>query len=363
MNISWMSRSLPTRPLIRYSLWPERYRRRLTTTSPGLIAGTGFSANFLFRLNLPPDSAGDGAEPSAAASCVSGACAGSSERISVTSVKPESSLFSVTRVVESVAESDAALSITKRAASASSGSSMVMVTSASPRGGRLVVPLKMQSAMRSARSDLWLCSPRTQEMASTTLDLPQPFGPTMQVVPDPLNVTTVRSQNDLKPTISTFRSFSKMSPFGRQLLRGCQHEARIQLDNHEIQPFPAAGAKLREERRLFVPRGEGLWSDRSTLLGSSVKTFGRFSVRGPAAWRKDGGTGKNSNTMRTACKALRYDYATTCGCFASATSVLWNALCLVSSLPGSSRSFFQMLVVQARMRFRRSRRCFSSLKP
>src|ERR1700716_1795470 len=130
-----------------------------------------------------------------------------------------------------------AVSSTNRAASASSGSSMVMVTSASPSGGRLVVPLKMQSAIRSARSDLWLCSPRTQEMASTTLDLPQPFGPTMQVVPDPLHVTTVRSQNDLKPTISTFRSFSKMSPFGRQLLRGCQHEARVQLDDREIQPF------------------------------------------------------------------------------------------------------------------------------
>src|SRR5437899_4374583 len=113
---------------------------------------------------------------------------------------------------ESVAESDAPLSSTKRAASARSGSSMVIVTSASPSGGRLVVPLKIQSAMRSARSDLWLCSPRTQEMASTTLDLPQPFGPTMQVVPDPLNATTVRSQNDLKPTISTFRSFSKISP-------------------------------------------------------------------------------------------------------------------------------------------------------
>src|ERR1700682_340672 len=302
MNISWISRSLPTRPLIRYSLWPERYRRRLNTTSPGLIAGTGFSATFPFRLNLPPGSAGDRAEPSAAGSCVSGGCAGSSERISA--VKPGSSL---TRAADSVAVSDAALSITKQAASASSGSSIVMVTSASPSGGRLVVPLKMQSAMRSARSDLWLCSPRTQEMASTTLDLPQPFGPTMQVVPDPLSVTTVRSQNDLKPTISTFRSFSKMSPFGRQLLRGRQHEARIQLDNREIQPFPTAGAKPREERQLFVPRGEGLWSDRSTHLGSSVKTFGRFSVRGPAAWRKDGGTGKNSNTMRTACKALRYD--------------------------------------------------------
>src|ERR1700674_3198530 len=271
------------------------------------IARTGLSAVLFLRLNLLPGSAGDGAEPSVAASSVSGVRAGSSEGISVTSVKPEFSLVSVSRIAVSVAESDSALSITKRAASASSGSSMVMVTSASPSGGRLVVPLKMQSAMRSARSDLWLCSPRTQEMASTTLDLPQPFGPTMQVVPDPLNVTTVRSQNDLKPTISTFRSFSKMSPFGRQLLRGRQQEARIQLDNREIQPFPTAGAKPREERQLFVPRGEGLWSDRSTHLGSSVKTFGRFSVRGPAAWRKDGGTGKNSNTMRTACKALRYD--------------------------------------------------------
>jgi hypothetical protein len=60
---------------------------------------------------------------------------------------------------------------------------------------------------------LWLCSPSTHEIASTTFDFPHPFGPTMQVVPVPLNVTTVRSQNDLKPTISTFRSLSKVSPF------------------------------------------------------------------------------------------------------------------------------------------------------
>src|SRR6266849_3777464 len=277
------------------------------TTSPGFMARTGLSADFFFRLNLPPGSAGDGAEPPAAASFVSGGCAGSSERVSVAvSVKPEASLFSLTRAGESIAESDAALSITTRAASASSGSSMVMVTSASPSGGRLVVPLKMQSAIRSARSDLWLCSPSTQEMASTTLDLPQPFGPTMHVVPDPLNVTTVRSQNDLKPTISTFRSFSKMSPFGRQLLHGCHRDTSPQFDNCESRPFPTAAAKIREERRRFVPRGEGLSSDRSTLHGSPVKTFGRFSVRGPAAWRKDGGTEKNSNTMRTSCKDLPY---------------------------------------------------------
>src|SRR5437899_3976603 len=193
------------------------------------MAKTGLSACFFLRLNLPPVSAETEAEPSAAASCVSGACTGWGERISVVvSVRPEVSLFAFARASESV--SDAALSITKRAASASSGSSMVIVTSASPRGGRLVVPLKMQSAMRSARSDLWLCSPRTQEMASTTLDLPQPLGPTMQVVPDPLKVTTVRSQNDLKPTISTFRSFSKMSP----LVVNYSTAASTKLENKSI---------------------------------------------------------------------------------------------------------------------------------
>src|SRR6266481_2597186 len=277
------------------------------TTSPGFIARTGLSADFFFRLNLPPGSAGDGAEPSAAASGVSGVCAGSSERISVPSVKAEFSLVSMSKVAESVAESDAALSITKRAASASSGSSMVIVTSASPRGGRLVVPLKMQSAMRSARSDLWLCSPRTQEMASTTLDLPQPLGPTMQVVPEPLKVTTVRSQNDLKPTISTLRSLSKMSPFGRQSLRARKRK-KVKLVSCNGQPVPRVGAKAREERRRFVPRGEGLSSNRSIprTLGSPADTFGRFSVRGPAAWRKDGGTGKNSNTTRKPCKAFRH---------------------------------------------------------
>src|SRR5229473_3245662 len=204
------------------------------TTSPGFMARTGLSADFFLRLNLPPGSDGDGAEPSAATSCcISGDCAGSSERVSVAvSVKPEASLFSVTRAAESAAESDAALSITKRAASANSGSSMVMVTSASPSGGRLVVPLKMQSAIRSARSDLWLCSPSTQEMASTTLDLPQPFGPTMQVVPDPLNVTTVRSQNDLKPRISTFRSLSKVSPLSLK----SRHAKFDASNNHPVHP-------------------------------------------------------------------------------------------------------------------------------
>ncbi len=53
----------------------------------------------------------------------------------------------------------------------------VTVTSAMPTGLRLVVPLKMTSSMRSPRSVLADCSPRTQRTASTTFDLPQPLGP------------------------------------------------------------------------------------------------------------------------------------------------------------------------------------------
>src|SRR6266478_1121158 len=220
------------------------------TTSPGFVARTGLSASFFFRLNLPPGSAATEAEPSTAASCDSGGCAGSRERVSAAvSLKPRVSLFSPIEGSESAAVSDAALSITKWAASANSGSSMVMVTSASPRGGRLVVPLKMQSAMRSARSDLWLCSPRTQEMASTTLDLPQPFGPTIQVVPDPLNVTTVRSQNDLKPTISTFRSFSKMSPLSLK----SRHSKFDAKNNRPV--HPGLGNRTREEKALYSSWG------------------------------------------------------------------------------------------------------------
>jgi hypothetical protein len=48
-------------------------------------------------------------------------------------------------------------------------------------------------------------------MASTTFDLPHPFGPTMHVIPLPLNVIGVFSQKDLKPDNSTLRSFSTRS--------------------------------------------------------------------------------------------------------------------------------------------------------
>src|ERR1700735_2335482 len=76
--------------------------------------------------------------------------------------------------------------------------SMVSVTSARPSGGREVVPAKTTSSILPPRSDLTPCSPITQDRASTTLDLPEPFGPTTQVMPGSSR-SDVAEAKDLKP--------------------------------------------------------------------------------------------------------------------------------------------------------------------
>src|SRR5579859_2347529 len=81
----------------------------------------------------------------------------------------------------------------------------VRLTSARPVGGRVPVPLKMTSAIRSPRNMRALCSPSTQLMASDKLDLPHPLGPTTAATPS-ANSRRVRSAKDLNPSISTFFS-------------------------------------------------------------------------------------------------------------------------------------------------------------
>ena len=76
--------------------------------------------------------------------------------------------------------------------------SMVSVTSARPSGAREVVPAKTTSSILPPRSDLAPCSPMTQQSASTMLDLPEPFGPTTQVIPVSRR-SEVADANDLKP--------------------------------------------------------------------------------------------------------------------------------------------------------------------
>src|SRR5215469_14175623 len=87
--------------------------------------------------------------------------------------------------------------------------SMVSVTSARPSGGREVVPAKTTSSILPPRRDLAPCSPITQERASTMLDLPEPFGPTTQVMPGSRR-RVVAEANDLKPR--SVRDFRYMRP-------------------------------------------------------------------------------------------------------------------------------------------------------
>ena len=76
--------------------------------------------------------------------------------------------------------------------------SMVRVTSARPSGGREAVPAKTTSSILPPRRVFTPCSPMTQENASTTLDLPDPLGPTMQVMPGSKR-SVVADANDLNP--------------------------------------------------------------------------------------------------------------------------------------------------------------------
>ena len=73
-------------------------------------------------------------------------------------------------------------------------------TSAAAVGLRASLPLKITSSIRSPRRLLALCSPSTHVMASTTLLLPQPFGPTMAVTPSS-NPSSARSGKLLKPVM------------------------------------------------------------------------------------------------------------------------------------------------------------------
>ncbi len=89
--------------------------------------------------------------------------------------------------------------------SAPSALSIVSETSARPKGGRPEVPAKMTSAMLPPRSVLAPCSPMTHASASTTLDLPEPLGPTTHVMPVS-NSRVVADAKDLNPrSVSVFR--------------------------------------------------------------------------------------------------------------------------------------------------------------
>jgi hypothetical protein len=68
-----------------------------------------------------------------------------------------------------------------------------------PTGTRASLPAKITSSMPFAARP-GACSPMAQRMASTTFDLPQPFGPTIAVIPG-WKAKAVLSTKLLKPLI------------------------------------------------------------------------------------------------------------------------------------------------------------------
>src|SRR6187431_2262478 len=82
--------------------------------------------------------------------------------------------------------------------SAPSELSIVSTTSARPKGARPEVPAKITSSIFPPRNVLTPCSPITQLKASTTLDLPEPLGPTTQVMPGS-KLSVVAEAKDLNP--------------------------------------------------------------------------------------------------------------------------------------------------------------------
>src|SRR3954469_11703453 len=83
-------------------------------------------------------------------------------------------------------------------------------TSVTLTGRRADEPWKITSSILPPRKSLADCSPRTQRTESDTLDLPQPFGPTMAVTPSSKVSVTV-SAKDLKPDSSSRVSFMRVS--------------------------------------------------------------------------------------------------------------------------------------------------------
>ena len=84
--------------------------------------------------------------------------------------------------------------------------SKVRVTSARPSAGRLSVPLKITSSILLLRTADGAWAPSTQASASTTLDFPEPLGPTTTVTPGS-NSIVVESAKDLNPlSMSDFKN-------------------------------------------------------------------------------------------------------------------------------------------------------------
>src|SRR6185312_14307875 len=111
------------------------------------------------------------------------------------------------------------------------------------REGRPAVPAKITSSISPPRRPRALLSPMAQRRASTILDLPHPFGPTIPVKPGRMS-TPVGSAKLLNPVI---RSLLKLT--GKQLLPRSSLDVRDQFAERVETHFAGVFRSIDHEAR------------------------------------------------------------------------------------------------------------------
>ncbi len=138
--------------------------------------------------------------------------------------------------------------------SALSELSIVTVTSARPSGARDDVPAKMTSSILPPRSVLAPCSPITQVSASTTLDLPEPLGPTTQVMPGSKR-RVVGEAKDLKPfSVRLLRCMTRY-PTAAEAHRSVKPESASTASDQSattLSTCPGVSAAFEQVEQLFA---------------------------------------------------------------------------------------------------------------
>src|SRR6188472_2277529 len=129
---------------------------------------------------------------------------------------------------------------------------MVSCTSARPSGGRPEVPAKMTSSILPPRRLFAPCSPITQARASTTLDLPEPLGPTMQVMPGS-SCSVVEEAKDLNPFRVRLFRYNGLLPALGQDTEGTGRGARGARTGLRARRGSAAAVESREHARRGDP--------------------------------------------------------------------------------------------------------------
>src|SRR5688572_27564291 len=163
--------------------------------------------------------------------------------------------------------------------SARAAFSSVRETSAMPAGPTPSAPLKMTSSISSPRTDLYDSVPRTHLTASTTLDLPHPLGPTMQVTPGSKTISVFWAK-DLNPHISSFFSCMSLAP-GKTSDYGLRSGERGSLSQqHAGQRTKSPQQAVVEAAHTMSPLSKtSLMYRQKQLRASSQGPFGPLPVR------------------------------------------------------------------------------------